>query len=249
MENYQLLKILNELLKPEQYKDYCPNGLQVEGDKNISKIITGVSLNEKLIDTAIDKKANAIIVHHGIFWNKDSYVITGIKKIRIEKLIKNNINLYAYHLPLDNHLSIGNNVELAKVLGIKVLSQDSVQNLIWLGELEQPVSLSEFAHRATKRLLHKPLIMSHDDNKIIKKIAWCTGGADSFFSRAIELGVDAYISGEASEPVYSLAHESGVAYIAAGHYATERYGVMALGEYLAKSYGVSTEYIELYNPI
>jgi len=249
IENYVLLNKLNQILEPDKFKDYCPNGLQIEGQKNISKIITGVSLNEKLIDVAIEKKAQAIIVHHGIFWNKDNYVIGGIKKRRIEKLIKNDINLYAYHLPLDNHPQLGNNVQLAKTLGIKVQGNTGEQGLLWYGELTKALILNEWVKIITKKILHKSNVFANNADKLIKKIAWCTGGADSFFNAAIELGVDAYISGEASEPIYSMAHESNVAYIAAGHYATERYGIMALTEYLVKNNTAEAEFIELYNPI
>lgn len=249
IENYALLGKLNQILESDKFKDYCPNGLQTEGQKEINKIITGVSLNDKLIDLALAKKAEAIIVHHGIFWHKDSYAITGVKKRRIEKLIKNNINLYAYHLPLDNHPQLGNNVQFAKLLGIKVDGNTDEQGLLWYGQLVNSATLEDFGKIITKKLLHKPMIFSNDNNKLIKKIAWCTGGADNFFNAAIELGVDAYISGESSEPVYSLAHESGVAYIAAGHYATERYGIMALTKYLVDNKIANAEFAELYNPI
>lgn len=248
IENYKLLDKLNKILEPEQFKDYCPNGLQVEGQVEIDKIVTGVSLNEKLIDSAIMNGAKAIIVHHGIFWNKDNYALTGIKKRRIEKLIKNDINLYAYHLPLDNHPEFGNNVQLAKILDINVQGNTGEQNLLWYGELSEALSINTFAKNITKTLLHKPALFTNNTDKLIKKVAWCTGGADSFFNTAIELGVDAYISGEVSEPIHSLAEESDVAYIAAGHYTTERYGIMALTDYLLKN-EMHAKYIELYNPI
>lgn len=249
IENYSLLDKLNEILEPHKFKDYCPNGLQIEGQKDIRNVITGVSLNEKLIDTAIEQNAEAIIVHHGIFWNKDSYTITGIKKKRIEKLIKNDINLYAYHLPLDNHNELGNNIQLAKVLDIIPHGVTSDQNLLWYGELDSPINLDGLANRINHKLGHKPQIFINNPDKLIKKIAWCTGGADSFFSDAIKLNVDAFISGEASEPIYSLAEESAVTYIAAGHYATERYGIKALSHYLTDNNIVKAQFIELYNPI
>lgn len=249
IDNYILLAELNDILKPDRFKDYCPNGLQIEGKPLVDKIITGVSLTEKLIDVAIAKKADAIIVHHGIFWHKDNYAITGIKKKRIEKLIKNDINLYAYHLPLDNHPELGNNVQLAKILEIKVNGNTGEQNLLWYGELVKPLTLDSFAQVITQKLLHKPTVFANNTERLIKKIAWCTGGADSFFNAAIELDVDAYISGEVSEPIYSLASESDVAYIAAGHYATERYGIMALTEHLVENNIAEAEFIELYNPI
>lgn len=249
INNYELLNQLNTILTPEEYKDYCPNGMQVEGSDIINTIVTGVSLSEQLIDIAIKKSAEAIIVHHGIFWNKDSYVINGIKKRRIEKLIKNNINLYAYHLPLDNHPELGNNVQLANLLDFNITGQSRAQNLVWYGTLQKPIQINEFKAKIAHKLGRKPDIYTTTPEQIINSIAWCTGGADSFFTDAINLRVDAYLSGEASEPVYNMAIENGVSYIAAGHYATERYGIMALTEYLTKSTAVSAEFIELYNPI
>lgn len=249
IENYVLQDKLNQILEPDKFKDYCPNGLQIEGQTEIKKIITGVSLNEKLIDLAIERKAQAIIVHHGIFWHKESYAVTGIKKKRIAKLIKNDINLYAYHLPLDNHPQLGNNVQLAKLLGVETKGNTGEQGLLWYGELIKPISVEEFSKVITKKLLHKPMVFANNLDKLITKVAWCTGGADSFFSAAIELGVDAYISGEVSEPIYSLADESGIAYIAAGHYATERYGIMRLTKYLVENKIANAEFAELYNPL
>ena len=249
INNFALLDKLNQLLLPQNYQDYCPNGMQVEGQTEIDTIITGVSISEALIDTAIAKNAQAIIVHHGLFWNKDSYVVTGIKKRRLENLLKHGINLYAYHLPLDNQPDLGNNVELAKLLEIKISGNTGEQNLLWYGELTHPTSLSSFTTHIENTLQHKPLCFAGKDTTNIRKVAWCTGGADSFFMQAIELGVDVYISGEAAEPTMNLAHESGVAYIAAGHYATERYGIMALTKHLHTQFGINAEFIELYNPV
>lgn len=247
--NTELLKTLNQLLAPEQFQDYCPNGLQVEGCTNITKIVSGVSLNEALIDAAIEAKAEAIIVHHGIFWQKDSYTITGIKRRRIAKLIKHNINLYAYHLPLDNHPTLGNNIQLAKRLGIKSLGQTEQQNLLWFGELDNAMLLGPFIELIAKQLQHQPVYFAKDQAQIVKRVAWCTGGADNLFSSAINLGVDVYITGEVSEPIMSMALESGVSYIAAGHYATERYGIMALTNYLQDTLAIDCKFVELYNPV
>lgn len=249
INNYSLLNELNNLLQPENFQDYCPNGLQVEGNSEINKIVTGVSLNERLIDIAINQGAQAIIVHHGIFWHKEDYALTGIKKRRLEKLIKHDINLYAYHLPLDNHPDLGNNVQLAKQLDIIVHGSTDRQNLLWYGEFEGPISAGDLVNLTQGRLGRLPQLFSANPEKLIKKIAWCTGGADNFFSSAINLGVDAYISGEVSEPIMSMAIESGVDYFAAGHYATERYGIKALTEYLNQQLNLTGAYQELYNPI
>ena len=260
MNNYTFAKYVNDLLQINKFQDYCPNGLQVEGASVIEKIITGVSLNDKLIDVAIHSNANAIIVHHGVFWNNEERVITKVKKQRIAKLLKHNINLYAYHLPLDNHAELGNNVQLAKLLNINILGNTDKHNLLWYGELRNPCSLDNLLLQITKTLDRKPDCFTNaiiiqpsnnnqmDDN-IIKSIAWCTGGADDLFSSAINLGVDAYITGEFSEPVKSLAEESGVHFISAGHYATERYGIMALTEYIRQHMNLDANFVELYNPI
>lgn len=248
----ELISHLDELFKPNQFKDYCPNGLQIEGSPEINKVVCGVSISQELIDYAITQKADAIIVHHGIFWNKDSYQITGIKYQRIAKLIKNNINLIAYHLPLDCHAELGNNAQLAKVLNLHVDGQafdaQYQLDLIWHGQLPTPVTSQEFAHHYERQTGHRPLLLGNP-KKQIKKIAWCTGGADSLFDEAISLGVDCFMSGEVSEPMKSIAEENDVVYIAGGHYVTERYGIQALSKYLNDNLGVSSQFIELYNPI
>jgi dinuclear metal center YbgI/SA1388 family protein len=249
MNNNELLNYLNQNLTPEKYQDYCPNGLQIEGKSEIYKIVTGVSISEKLIDTAIKQDASAIIVHHGLFWNKDEYTITGIKRNRIAKLLEHGINLYAYHLPLDNHPELGNNAQLAKKLGLEVIGQDKKQNLLWYGKLANPTTITQLAGNIESILEHKPLYFANQDMQIISRVAWCTGGAQSIFELAIKLGVDAYITGEVSEPIMNLAHESNVAFIAAGHYATERYGIMALTEHLQQTLNLDANFIELYNPV
>lgn len=249
MNNYELLNYLNKVLIPEKFQDYCPNGLQIEGKSDISKIITGVSISEKLIDAAVEQDASAIIVHHGLFWNKDEYIITGIKRNRIAKLLKHGINLYAYHLPLDNHPELGNNVQLAKKLGFEVIGQDEKQNLLWHGKLPNPTTIIQLASNIGASLDHKPLYFANQDTQIISRLAWCTGGAQSMFELAIKLGVDAYITGEVSEPIMNLAHESNVAFIAAGHYTTERYGIMALTEHIQQAISLDANFVELYNPV
>ncbi|MBX9597308.1 MAG: Nif3-like dinuclear metal center hexameric protein [Burkholderiales bacterium] len=247
MSRDKLVYDLNDLLKISLFKDYCPNGLQIEGASEVQQIITGVSLNQELIDYAIAKEATAIIVHHGIFWNKSSYELTGIKYQRVAKIIKNDINLLAYHLPLDNHAEFGNNVQLAKLLGITICGQSGEQGLLWQGKLAQAMPLGEFVQFYQQQTGHLPSFFGEQEQSI-STLAWCTGGADGMFADAISLGVDCFISGEISEPVMHLAKESGVAYISGGHYVTERYGIIALTDYL-NSMGYDAEFIELYNPI
>lgn len=251
MQRNELVKYLNHLFQADKFKDYCPNGLQIEGKAEINKIVCGVSLSQELIDHAINHKADTIIVHHGIFWNKDSYQITGIKYQRIAKLIKHDINLIAYHLPLDCHLELGNNAQLARVLEINVHGQafDSQYqlDLIWHGELIKPITALDFGRHYQQQTGHTPLVLGNP-SRLIKKIAWCTGGADSLFSQAIELGVDCFISGEVSEPIKAIAEENGVVYVAGGHYVTERYGISALAHHLVDM-GLDSHFIELYNPV
>jgi dinuclear metal center YbgI/SA1388 family protein len=247
MSRDKLVNNLNSLLKIDLFKDYCPNGLQIEGSAEINKIITGVSLNQELIDCAIAKNADAIVVHHGIFWNKSSYELTGIKYQRVAKIIKNDINLLAYHLPLDNHAEFGNNAQLAKLLEINICGQSGDQGLLWQGKLAQSMTLGEFVQFYQQQTGHLPQVFG-DKDKLISTLAWCTGGADGMFADAINLGIDCFISGEVSEPVMHLAKESHVAYISGGHYVTERYGIIALTDYL-NSMGYDAEFIELYNPV
>lgn len=249
MNNYELLNYLNQILTPAKYQDYCPNGLQIEGVSNIDRIVTGVSISEKLIDAAIEVNASAIIVHHGLFWNKDEHILTGIKRNRVAKLLKHGVNLYAYHLPLDNHLELGNNVQLAKVLGFEVMGQSDKQNLLWYGKLPTAITINQLVTNIEHKLQHKPLYFANQNLRQISSIAWCTGGAQSMFELAINLGVDAYLTGEVSEPIMSMADESNVAFIASGHYVTERYGIMALTNYLQQNLNIPADFIELYNPI
>lgn len=242
-----LVQYLDNLLQKDKFKDYCPNGLQIEGSESIKKIICGVSLSQQLIDIAIQEQADTIIVHHGIFWNKDDYAITGLKYQRIAKLIKNNINLIAYHLPLDNHPEYGNNAQLAKLLEINISGQFKEQDLIWHGEIES-TTLQDFTNKYSNKTEHAPFVIGQN-NQQIKTIAWCTGGADNFFNTVINSNIDCYITGEISEPIKSLAEESGVAYISGGHYVTERYGIKAISQLLINKFQLDSKFVELYNPI
>lgn len=248
MHTKELVLKLDQLLSIERYSDYCPNGLQIEGINASSKIVTGVSICQELIDYAIEKKAHAILVHHGIFWNKSPYPITGIKYQRISKLIKNNINLIAYHLPLDNHAQYGNNAQLGQLLGIKPLFTAGEQGLIWVGELSTEQSITEFIQLYQLQTGHQPLWFGNS-KKRINKIAWCTGGADSMFETVLNLGVDLYLTGEVKEPIKHLAEESNTLFVAGGHYVTERYGIKALTKYIQDELLLDAEFIDIYNPI
>ena len=248
MELKALVDYTRQLLQVERYADYCPNGLQLEGKASINKIVSGVTASMALLESAKNAGADAILVHHGYFWKNEDAAIVGLKRNRIKFLLENNISLLAYHLPLDAHPELGNNAQLAQKLGLEVTSWQGNQGLVGLGILPSAPSLKDFSQHVENKLQRTPLVIG-DMNKSIKNVAWCTGGAQGYMQDAIDLGVDVFISGEVSEQTYHLARESGVAFIAAGHHATERYGVQALGEHLAQHFGIEHEYIEIDNPI
>lgn len=244
-------KSLNELLKPELIKDFCPNGLQVQGGDEIKKVITGVTATQALIDRAIEEGADAIVVHHGYFWKNESYVIRGMKYNRIKALLDNDINLFAYHLPLDIHPEFGNNAQLAKLLGIEVtgpLEPGNDQSVSIRGQLSQEVSGKAFATQITEKLSRTCVHVAPDIDKPIKTVAWCTGGGQSFIELAAEQGVDAFISGEISEQTTHVAREMGIHYFAAGHHATERYGAMSLAGFIKDNLNLDCQFIDIDNP-
>lgn len=250
LNNKKLENILTEFMQPHRVRDFTVNGLQVQGKDTVTKVITGVTASQALIDAAVEQQADAILVHHGYFWKNESPAITGIKYNRIKTLIKNDINLYAYHLPLDIHPELGNNVELAKLLGITVrrgLEPWDKASVALVGKFEDEISTAELTARIETQLDRAPLVV--DAGKPIKSVAWCTGGGQSYIELAIEQGIDAFISGEASEQTIHLAREAGMSFFAAGHHATERYGVKALGEWLAEEKGLDVTFIDIDNPV
>ncbi|MES2502674.1 MAG: Nif3-like dinuclear metal center hexameric protein [Pseudomonadota bacterium] len=248
MKLNDLNNYLNQLLRPEQFSDYCPNGLQVEGRQEIHHIVTGVTASFELLEAALAAKADAILVHHGYFWRGESVAITGIKKRRIQFLLKHDLNLIAYHLPLDAHTEFGNNVMLAKQLGLAVTGWAGDKNMLLLTELSQPLSLKEFVQMIDVKLNRTSQVIG-DLTKTVQKVAICTGAAQGYIEQAVAAGVDVYVSGEISEPTVHIARETGVSYIAAGHHATERYGVQALGEHLAAKFGLIHTFIDCDNPV
>ena len=253
MKLTDLNNYLNQLLKPEQFTDYCPNGLQVEGRAEIQHIVTGVTASYDLLEAALAVNSDAILVHHGYFWRGESAVITGIKKRRIQFLLQHDISLIAYHLPLDAHAEFGNNVMLAKQLGLAVTGWTGAKNknesnMLLLAELSAPLSLKEFAQIMDIKLNRAPQVIG-DLTQIVRNVALCTGAAQGYIEQAVEAGVDVYISGEISEPTVHIARETGVSYIAAGHHATERYGVQALGAHLAEKFGLTHTFIDCDNPV
>jgi dinuclear metal center YbgI/SA1388 family protein len=252
MNRIELEKYLEQLLKPSQIRDYAPNGLQVQGCEKITKIITGVTASQALINRAIDENANAIIVHHGYFWKNESYVIRGMKHQRIKALLDNDINLFAYHLPLDIHPILGNNAQLAKLLAINVTGPLELGNDLSVaiqGELSAACSGSTLAQKINEKLNRTCLHIAPPSNKKIKTIAWCTGGGQDYIELAAEQAIDAFISGEVSEKTTHIAHEMDIHFFAAGHHATERYGVKALGEYIAKEHDIDVVFVDIDNPV
>ena len=242
---------LLQLLKPEQFSDYCPNGLQVQGRSQIQKIVTGVTACQALIDAAALQNADAILVHHGYFWRGEDQSITGLKKARIGKLLEHDINLLAYHLPLDVHSELGNNVQLAKLLEIDIEGDIYKQNnhgLVLEGRLNQTRSFEEFSDFVSGRL-NRPCFAVQGGSKEINSIAWCTGAAQNYIEMAVDAGVDAYLTGEVSEQTVHIAREAGIHFFAAGHHATERYGVQAVGNYLADEYKIEHQFIDIDNPV
>ena len=249
MSPVQLETLLNQWLEPELFKDYCPNGLQLDADRPIHKVITGVTANQALIERAIEEKADAVLVHHGWFWKGESPTLTGLKGRRARALFQHGISLLAYHLPLDAHAELGNNAGLARVMGwhrtgpLEPLAKRSVGDL---GELANPTSAADLRDQLSNTLTQDVLMIEGQGE--IHRIAWCTGAAQSYFQRAIDSGVDAFVTGEISEPMVHLARESGVHYFAAGHHATERFGVMSLAQALLEE-GLDANFMDVPSPV
>ena len=250
MNNLELERLLNEKLSTDKINDYAPNGLQVEGKAEIKKIITGVTASQALIDYAVAQQADAVLVHHGYFWKSENPCIRGMKGKRIKTLLVNDINLYGYHLPLDVHPELGNNAKLAQLLGIgdlQPLENSSTSIPVW-GTLKDPVTSEEFAQRIEQVLHRKPLICTENGPHLIRKVGICTGGGQGYIDLAAAQGCDAFITGEVSEQTIHSAREQGIHFFAAGHHATERYGIKALGEWLAAEYGLDVEFKDIDNP-
>jgi dinuclear metal center YbgI/SA1388 family protein len=252
IDRNKLEKYLDKLLSPSQIKDYAPNGLQIQGKDEITKIITGVTASQALIDKAIDEHADAILVHHGYFWKNEPYVIRGMKHKRIKALLDNDISLFAYHLPLDIHPTLGNNAQLATLLNIEVtgpLELGKELSIAIQGQLSTDCSGSIFADIISEKLNRTCLHIAPSSNKKIKTVAWCTGGGQDYIELAAEQGIDAFISGEVSEKTTHIAQEMNIHFFAAGHHATERYGVKALGEYIAKELDIDVVFVDIDNPV
>ncbi len=244
----ELAHYTQQLMQAERFKDYCPNGLQIEGRQVIRKIVTGVTASMALLEAAYAAGADLILVHHGYFWRNEDARIIGIKRNRIGYLMKHDLNLMAYHLPLDAHPELGNNVQLGRRLGLNAVYYTGDENLVAYAELAEPVKLGDFLQKIEHSLQRTALLIG-DSNKMVSNVAWCTGAAQSYIEHAAALGADVFISGEISEQTTHQALEMGIAYVAAGHHATERYGVQALGEHLAAKFGLEHEFVDINNPV
>ncbi|HJV82475.1 Nif3-like dinuclear metal center hexameric protein [Noviherbaspirillum sp.] len=243
-------KYLDQALDITRFRDYCPNGLQVEGRLQIKKVVTGVTASLALIEAAVAADADAILVHHGYFWRGEDPRIIGPKQKRLRLLLTNDINLFAYHLPLDMHPEFGNNARLGQQLGLIADGRFGENDLGWLGTPSdsQVKTIGGLARMIEARLGRAPLVIGNPE-QTLGRIAWCTGAAHNLLNDAIVAGATAYLSGEISEPTVHLARESGVAYLACGHHATERYGVQALGAHLAEKFGIEHRFIDILNPV
>ena len=242
----ELTSYLHQLLACDSFNDYAPNGLQVQGREQIKSICTAVTASLCAIEEAIRLKADALLVHHGYFWKNESPTIIGYKRERIASILNNNISLLAYHLPLDCHEELGNNAMLAKKLNLIADEPTQIDQLIWKGKLSHAMSSKEFANHIQTVLGREPFYVSAG-NKKIERVAWCTGAAQQFINDVDE--VDAYLTGEVSEQTYHVALERGIHFYAAGHHATERYGIQALGEYIHKTFDIDCEFVDIDNPI
>ncbi len=238
---------LQDLLAVERFRDYGPNGLQVEGREQVRTLVSGVTASLALIDAAIEAGADAIVVHHGLFWRGQDGRITGWMKARLARLLAHEINLFAYHLPLDAHPELGNNAQLGRRLGLEADARFGEQDLGFIGAAAGLASAQALAGRVQQALGRAPVVVG-GDGRPLERIAWCTGGAQGHFEEAIAAGADAYLTGEISEPQAHLARETGVAFLACGHHATERYGAAALGAHLAETFGLAHRFIEIDNP-
>ena len=247
MRTADLIRDLNTLLTPENYRDYAPNGLQVEGRGEITRVVTGVTACLELIRRAAELKADLLLVHHGWFWKHEDPRITGLKGRRVRELIAADINLAGYHLPLDDHPEFGNNALLGRALDFTETGRFGEMDLGRLGSTA-PVTVHDLTLKITKVLKRPPLVVGPAD-KVIRRVAWCSGAAQDMIEEAAIAGCDAFVSGEISERTTHIAREAGITYFAAGHHATERFGIRALGEWIAREKGLEVTFVDIDNPV
>ena len=238
---------LQLLLQPTLFKDYGPNGLQVEGRPEVRRLCSGVTASLAFIDAAIEAGADTLLVHHGLFWRGQDGRLTGWLGTRVRRLMNAGINLLAYHLPLDAHAELGNNAQLGLRLGLRADGRFGEQDLGFIGPAAALVSVDAL-ERAAATALRRDIVCEPGDGRPLRRIAWCTGGAQNYFEPAIAAGADAFITGEISEPQAHLARETGVAFLACGHHATERFGAQAVAAFVAAELGIEHIHIEIENP-
>lgn len=243
----QLQSHLRQLLGVDRFRDYGPNGLQVEGRPEVRRLVSGVTASLELIEAAVRERADAVLVHHGLFWRGQDGRITGWLRARLALLLAHDLNLYAYHLPLDDHPEFGNNAQFGARLGLRCDARFGEQELGFASPADALNTLASLAH-ATERVCARAPTVVAGDGRPLRRIGWCTGGAQGYFEAAIAAGVDAYVTGEISEPQAHIARETGVAFVACGHHATERFGAPALGEHLASRFGLEHRFIDIANP-
>jgi dinuclear metal center YbgI/SA1388 family protein len=246
-ERHHIEHRLNEELQPFRFKDYGPNGLQVEGRTEVRRLVSGVTASLAFIDAALDAGADTLLVHHGLFWRGQDGRLTGWLKERVARLLRADVNLLAYHLPLDAHPTMGNNAQLGQRLGLLADARCGDQDLVFSAPADLAGGAAELARTVQAALGRAPLVLP-GDGRVLRRVAWCTGGAQGSFEAAIAAGADAYLTGELSEPQAHLARETGVAYLACGHHATERYGAPAVGAWLADTFGIEHQFIDIDNP-
>ena len=239
---------LQQLLLPDSFKDYGPNGLQVEGTAEVQRIASGVTASRAFIEQALAWGADTLLVHHGLFWHGHDGRLTGWLAERVRLLMAAHVNLLAYHLPLDAHAELGNNAQLGLRLGLRADARFAEQALGFIGPAPAECSrVQALARQARHALLREPLVLP-GDGRLLQRVAWCTGGAQSYFEAAIAAGADAFITGEISEPQAHLSRETGVAFLACGHHATERYGAPAVAAHVAAQFGLEHRFIDVDNP-
>lgn len=247
MDTQTLADYLDTLLRPGDFRDYCANGLQVEGQRDIRTLVTGVTASLALIEAAVARGAQALLVHHGLFWRSDPGVLTGWRRRRLAAVLAAELNVFAYHLPLDAHPELGNNTQLGLRLGLARGGSLDAAGLVAVGELTEPMEARELAARVAQALGREPLLAG-DPARVARRVAWCTGAGQSFIEQAVGRA-EVFLTGEASEQTVHVAREGGITLLAAGHHATERYGVQALGEHLAARFGLEHVHVDIDNPV
>ena len=247
----ELVRYCDDLLQAGNFRDYCPNGLQVEGRESVARIVSGVTASQALLEAAVEQQADLLLVHHGYFWKGEDACITGMKRRRLKTLLDHDISLLAYHLPLDAHPTLGNNACLAQRFGLDIQG--------WFGDgqgpelacettLEQPVPAARLGTQIGLALGREAQHIDAGPAQV-RRIGWCSGAAQGYLEAAARRGLDAFISGEISEPTVHIAREYGIHYFAAGHHASERYGVQALGEHLAAHFRIEHFFVDIDNPV